>query len=178
LMGTPPSPPPPNVETDLSVPEGQKPTTVRARLEQHRESPGCNQCHGVIDPIGLALENFTVTGQWRDVDLLAEAPIDASTVLPNGKAIDGVIELREELAGRPEQFALAMTEKLMMYALNRELEYFDMPQLRAIVRNAAADDYRLSSLISGIVNSDAFQNQALPHDENSEAGQLAAVSGE
>ena len=176
LMGTPPSPPPPNVETDLSVPEGQKPTTVRARLERHRESPGCNQCHGVIDPIGLALENFSVTGQWRDVDTLAEAPIDASTVLPNGKAIDGVIELRKELASRPQQFALALTEKLMMYALNRELEYFDMPQVRAIVRNAEDDDYRLSALVSGIVNSDAFRNQALPHEDNGDA--LASVSGE
>ena len=177
LMGTPPTPPPPNVETDLSVPAGEKPTTVRARLERHRESPGCNQCHGVIDPIGLALENFTVTGQWRDVDVLAEAPIDARTVLPNGKAINGVIELREELASRPQQFALALTEKLMMYALNRELEYFDMPQVRAIVRNAEANDYRLSSLIAGIVNSDAFRMQALPHDEG-DAGQIAAVAAE
>jgi len=178
LMGTPPSPPPPNVETDLSVPEGQKPTTVRARLERHREAPNCNQCHGVIDPIGLALENFTVTGQWRNVDRLAEAPIDASTVLPNGKPIEGVVELREELASRPEQFALALTEKLMMYALNRELEYFDMPQVRAIVRQATYSDYRLSALVSGIVNSEAFRMQALPHKESPQATQVAAVIAE
>jgi hypothetical protein len=162
LMGTPPSPPPPNVETDLSVVAGEKPTTVRARLEDHRSKPGCNQCHGVIDPIGLALENFTVTGQWRDVDTLAEAPIDASTVLPTGVAINGPVELRDQLLARPEQFALAITEKLFMYALNREVEYFDQPQVRAIVREAAADDYRFSSLISGIVQSPAFRMQAMP----------------
>jgi hypothetical protein len=162
LLGTPPTPPPPNVETDLSVPPGEKPTTVRARLEQHRAQPSCNQCHGVIDPIGLALENFTVTGQWRDVDVQAEAPIDASTVLPSGIAIDGPVQLRNELLKRPEQFALALTQKLFMYALNRELEYFDLPQVRAIVRAAAADDYRLSALVTGIVQSPAFRMQALP----------------
>lgn len=162
LMGTPPSPPPPNVETDLSVPAGEKPTTVRARLEQHREKPGCNQCHGVIDPIGLALENFTVTGQWRDVDTAADAAIDARTVLPSGVAIDGPIELREQLLAKPGQFALALTEKLFMYALGRELEYFDLPQVRAIVRSAAAQDYTLSALVTGIVQSPAFRMQALP----------------
>ncbi len=166
LMGTPPSPPPPNVVTDLSVPAGQKPTTVRARLEQHRSKPGCNQCHGVIDPIGLALENYTVTGQWRDVDVLADAPIDANTVLPSGVAINGPVELRAELQRRPEQFPLALTEKLFMYALGRELEYFDMPQVRAIVRAAAADEYRMSALVSGIVQSPAFRMQALPEQSS------------
>jgi hypothetical protein len=162
LMGTPPTPPPPNVVMDLTVPPGEKPTTVRARLEQHRSQPGCYQCHGVIDPIGLALENFTVTGQWRDVDAAAAVAIDANTVLPTGVAINGPVELRNELLKRPEQFALALTEKLFMYALGRELEYFDFPQVRAIVRGAAADDYRLSALVNGIVQSPAFQLQALP----------------
>jgi mono/diheme cytochrome c family protein len=166
LMGTPPTPPPPNVETDLSVPAGQKPTTVRARLEQHRAQASCNQCHGVIDPIGLALENFTVTGQWRDVDIDADAPIDASTVLPSGVAINGPVELRNELLKRPEQFALALTEKLFMYALGRELEYFDLPQVRAVVRSAAADEYRFAAIVTGIVQSPAFQLQALPEDGN------------
>jgi hypothetical protein len=164
LMGTPPSPPPPNVETDLSVPEGQQVTTVRARLEQHRDNPSCNQCHGVIDPIGLALENYTVVGQWRDRDVDANVAIDASTVMPNGTAINGPVELRAELGRRPQMFAQAMTEKLMMYAVNRELEYFDMPQVRAIVAAAEADDYRLSALVSGIVNSEAFRLQAKPHE--------------
>ncbi|MDY6981730.1 MAG: DUF1592 domain-containing protein [Pseudomonadota bacterium] len=176
LMGTPPSPPPPNVETDLSVQPGEKATTVRARLEQHREKPGCNQCHGVIDPIGLALENFSVTGQWRDVDTQADAPIDASTVLPNGIAIDGPVELREQLLARPEQFALALTEKLFMYALNREVEYFDLPQVRAIVRAAEADDYRFSALITGIVQSPAFRMQALPEGGGEIAANINVVS--
>ncbi len=164
LMGTPPAPPPPNVVTDLSVPVGEKPTTVRARLEQHRDNPTCSQCHGVIDPIGLALENFAVTGQWRDRDNLAEVPIDVSTVLPSGIAINGVVELRRELVKRPGQFAEVLTEKLLMYAINRQLEYFDMPQVRAIVRAAEAEDYRLSALVLGIVNSPAFRLQALEEE--------------
>ena len=161
LVGTPPSPPPPNVETDLTTPEGEQPKTVRARLEEHRTDPSCNFCHGVIDPYGLALENFTVTGQWRDVDWLADAPIDPSTVLPGGRPIEGPAELRRALLRRPDQFVQALTEKLMMYALGRELEYHDMPQVRAIVRAAAEDDYRFSSIVAGIVSSDAFRMQAL-----------------
>jgi mono/diheme cytochrome c family protein len=160
LMGTPPTPPPPDVDTDLSTPKGEKPITLRARLEQHRSKPNCNQCHGVIDPIGLALENFDAIGRWRDVDTVAEAPIDAKTVLPNGRPVDGPAELRQELFRSAEQFPLALTEKLMMYALGRELEYFDMPQVRAIVRESAKEDYRLSAIVSGIVTSDAFRMQA------------------
>jgi hypothetical protein len=164
LMGTPPSPPPPEVETDLSVPEGGQVTTIRARLEKHRDNPSCNQCHGVIDPIGLALENFSVIGQWRDRDSEANAAIDASTVMPDGTAIEGPVQLRAQLLKRPDMFAQALTEKLMMYAINRELEYFDMPQVRAIVAQAARQDYRLSALINGIVSSDAFRLQAKPHE--------------
>ena len=101
LMGTPPAPPPPGVETDLTTPEGEQPKTVRVRLEQHREAPNCNGCHGVIDPYGIALENFTVLGEWRDDDQAANAPIDATTVLSSGRAIDGPIELRDALLARP-----------------------------------------------------------------------------
>jgi hypothetical protein len=159
LMGTPPTPPPPNVETDLSTPEGELPKTVRVRLERHRESQVCNGCHGVIDPWGLALENFTAIGQWRDVDAAADAPIDASTQLPNGTAIAGPGQLREALLARPDQFVIALTEKLMMYALGRELEYHDMPQVRAVVRQAADEDYRFAALVAGVVSSDAFRYQ-------------------
>ena len=122
LMGTPPTPPPPDVDTDLSQPKGEAPKTLRARLEQHRSKPGCNQCHGVIDPIGLALENFDAIGRWRDVDSEAKAPIDASTVLPNGQAVDGPAQLRDALFGGRDLFVRAFTEKLMMYALGRELQ--------------------------------------------------------
>jgi hypothetical protein len=160
LMGTPPTPPPPDTATDLSQKAGEQPRTVRARLEQHRENPSCRTCHGVIDPTGLALENFDAIGRWRTSDSQANAPIDAGTVLPTGVAINGVIELRSQLVARPEVFARTVTERLLMYAVNRPLEYFDMPQVRAIVRAAGKDNYKLSSIVLGIVNSDAFRKQA------------------
>jgi mono/diheme cytochrome c family protein len=160
LMGTPPAPPPPDTATDLSQKAGEAPKTVRARLEQHRDKAVCRQCHGVIDPVGLTLETFDAIGQYRTTDRQANnAPIDASTVLPNGVPINGPSELRAQLAQRPEVFAKALTEKLMMYALNRELEYFDMPQVRAVVRGAAKDNYKFSSIVLGIVNTDAFRKQ-------------------
>jgi hypothetical protein len=159
LLGTPPTPPPPNTATDLSQAAGEQPKTVRARLEQHRNKVTCNQCHGVIDPTGLAMENFDAIGQFRTVDRQANAPIDASTVLPNGVPINGPVELRTQLASRPATFVTALTEKLMMYALNRQLEYFDMPQVRAVVRGAAKDNYKLTSIVLGIVNTNAFRKQ-------------------
>ena len=158
-MGTPPKPPPPDTATDLSQKAGEQPRTVRARLEQHRNNATCRMCHGVIDPTGLALENFDAIGQWRTMDNEARAPIDAGTVLPTGVAINGVVELRSQLVARPEVFARTVTERLMMYAVNRQLEYFDMPQVRGIVRTAAKDNYKLSSIVLGIVNSDAFRKQ-------------------
>jgi mono/diheme cytochrome c family protein len=161
LLGTPPAPPPPDTATDLSQKAGEQPKTVRARLEMHRNKATCNQCHGVIDPTGLALENFDSIGQWRTRDREANAPIDARTVLPSGAPIDGPVELRRQLAARPQVFVTALTEKLMMYALNRPLEYFDMPQVRAVVRGAAKDNYTLSSIILGIVNTDAFRKQGV-----------------
>jgi hypothetical protein len=160
LLGTPPAPPPPDTATDLSQNAGETPKTVRARLEQHRNKASCNMCHGVIDPTGLALENFDAIGAWRTVDSQAKAPIDASTVLPNGVAINGVVELRAALVDRPATFVSAVTERLMMYAINRKLEYFDMPQVRSIVRAAAKENYKLPSIVLGIVNSDAFRKQA------------------
>lgn len=159
LMATPPAPPPPNTATDLSQKAGELPKTVRARLEQHRNKASCRMCHGVIDPTGLALENFDAIGEWRTVDAQAKAPIDAKTVLPDGVAIDGPVELTQQLVEQPSRFAEAFTEKLMMYAINRQLEYFDMPQVRAVVRAAAKDDFKFSSIVLGIVNTDAFRKQ-------------------
>ena len=166
IIGSPATPPPPDTATDLSQRAGEQPKTVRARLEQHRNKASCKMCHGVIDPIGLALENFDATGVLRTTDSQAKAPIDASTVLPSGVPINGVVELRAQLMDRPELFARNVTERLMTYAVNRRLEYFDMPQVRAIVRGAAKDNYKLSSLILGIVNSDAFRRQGPPSDAN------------
>jgi hypothetical protein len=164
IIGTPPTPPPPGVEADLSAKAGEAPRTVRARLEQHRDNATCRQCHGVIDPMGLALENFDGVGRYRTTDRQAEnAPIDASTVLPSGQPLNGPVELRAYLASDPGKFARAFTEKLMMYAVNRELEYFDMPQVRAVVRNAAKDNYTLSSIVQGIVQSEAFRKQGPAH---------------
>jgi hypothetical protein len=173
LMGTPSAPPPPEVVTDLTVPEGQKPTTLRARMEKHRSNPTCNQCHGVIDPIGLALENFSVTGRWRDRDLQADEAIDATTVMPGNIAIGGPVDLRNELIRKPEKFVRTFTARMLTYSLGRELEYFDMPQVRAIVDAAAANDYRLFDIVMGIVQSDSFRYQALQHDDEADAVNVA-----
>jgi len=116
------------------------------------------------------LENFDATGAWRTTDRQANAPIDAGTVLPNGVPINGVVELRAQLMDRPELFARTVTERLMMYGVNRQLEYFDMPQVRAIVRGAAKDNYKLSSIILGIVNSDAFRKQGPAADAKPKSG--------
>jgi hypothetical protein len=160
LIGAPPAPPPPNVNTDIGVKDGEAPTTVRARLELHRQSPTCQACHGLIDPPGLALENFDNQGRWREVDAQAgRSPIDASTELTSGIKINGPVELRKYLTSHGDQFPTTVTKRLMMYALNREIEYFDMPQVRQIVRNAAAGNYKFSALINGIVNSEAFRRQ-------------------
>jgi hypothetical protein len=168
LMGTPPTPPPPGVETNLSTPEGEQPKTVRARLEAHRKNATCQACHGVIDPYGLALENFTATGAWRGVDKEAGAQIDPSTELPGAKPIAGPVELTAALLERDDQFVQALTAKLMMYAVGRELEYYDMPQVRQVVRDAKAQDYRFSAIVTGIVNSDAFRMQAVQRDGQSD----------
>ena len=165
LMGTPPTPPPPGVETDLTTPEGERPLTVRARLEAHREIPTCNGCHGVIDPYGLALENFTAIGEWREFDRAANAPIDARTLLPDGRPVDGVAELRAALLERPDQLVQALTARLLMYALGRELEYFDMPQVRAIVHDAARQGHTFPALVAGVVKSESFRMQGVPQDE-------------
>ncbi len=175
ILGTPPAPPPPDVVTDLSIQEGEVPTTVRARLENHRTSPNCLGCHGIIDPPGFALENFDVTGRWRDEDVQARAPIDASTELSSGIALNGPIELREYLLSRRDQFPTTITKRLMMYALNREIEYFDMPQVRGIVRAAADDDYSLAAIITGIVNSDAFRRQGPEESTSAQTALLATV---
>jgi hypothetical protein len=159
VMGTPPAPPPPNAATDLSVPPGQKPTTVRARLEAHRTNKTCLACHGLIDPPGLALENFDVTARWRTVDAAAKEPIDASTQLTSGVVLRGPADLRRFLSSRQDQFPTTVTKRAMMYALNREIEYFDMPQVRQIVRDAAASNYTFAAIVTGIVNSDAFRRQ-------------------
>jgi hypothetical protein len=177
IMGTPPSPPPPNVNTDIAVKDGEKVTTVRARLELHRENATCKGCHGLIDPPGLALENFDNQGRWRDIDAAAKAPIDASTVLTSGMKLNGPVELRQYLTSRQDQFPTTLTKRLMMYALNREIEYFDMPQVRQIVKNAAAKNYTFASIVTGVVNSDAFRRQGPEAKKQTPKQTVASTSG-
>ena len=157
ITGTPPSSPPPGVEQFKENEAGKKALTVRERLEQHRSNKSCNACHGVMDPLGFALENYDVTGAWRDVDRDAGTTIDAAGQLASGRHVGGPAQLDEALLARPDQFVQALTEKLMTFALGRGLRYQDMPAVRAIVRDAAKDDYRFESLIRGIVASPGFQ---------------------
>jgi hypothetical protein len=126
-------------------------------MEDHRARPSCNACHAVMDPLGFSLENFDAIGAWRSVDRYAGTPIDASGTLADGLAVNGPADLRQALLRRPEQFVQTLTEKLMTYALGRSLEYYDMPAVRAIVRDAARDEYRFSSIVSGVIRSAPFQ---------------------
>ncbi len=157
LLGAPPPPPPPNVptlENTKAVADGRL-LTVRQRMEQHRANPACTSCHRVIDPIGLSLENFDVTGQYRIKD--NGAPVDASGQLYDGTSIDGAAGLVAALLKRKTTVLTSFTESLMTYALGRRVEYFDLPTVRAIVADAARHDYHASSFIMGIVNSSAFR---------------------
>jgi uncharacterized protein DUF1588/uncharacterized protein DUF1585/uncharacterized protein DUF1592 len=165
LLGTPPSPPPPDVEAFQENKDGEKQRSVREIMEQHRAKPSCNACHGVMDPLGFALENFDAIGEWRAEDRYAGTAIDASGKLVDGTAVNSPADLRVALTRRPEQFVQTLTEKLMTYALGRTVDYYDMPTVRKIVREAARDDYRFSSIVMGIVRSDAFRMRMVPAPE-------------
>jgi hypothetical protein len=160
IFGLPVPPPPPGVDTNLAENKpGAEPRTIRERLAQHRKNPSCNGCHSVIDPLGFALENFDVIGGWRTVDE-AGKPVDASGTTVGGAKIDGLPGLRALLLAEPGQFPRTITEKLLAYALGRRVEYYDRPTVRKIVRDAAANDYRWSSLVVGIVKSPTFLMRA------------------
>jgi hypothetical protein len=143
------------VDTNLEDKPGVKTASIRERLAQHRENPSCNSCHSVIDPLGFALENFDVIGGWRTKDELGN-PVDAKGSLVSGDEFEGLSGLRAVLLEQPEQFPRTVTEKLLAYALGRRIEYYDRPAVRQIVRKAAAQEYRWSSIILGIVESPAF----------------------
>jgi hypothetical protein len=159
LLGAPPPEPPPNVGELPENKRDQPPRTLRARLEQHRENPTCFSCHGVMDPLGLALENFNAVGQWRTHDPETLTPIDASGELPDGTLIDGADDLRRALVAQSDGFVLTFTENLLTYALGRSLDYRDMSTVRRIVDRAQGDDYRFESIVLGIVSSDAFRKR-------------------
>ena len=155
ILGAPPPSPPPDVP---ALPEGEgggRTTSVRERLERHRQAPACATCHASIDPPGFALEQYDGLGAWRTADEFGN-PVDASATLPSGRRVEGMAGLRAWLLERPEQFAGTVTEKLLSYALGRGLEHADKPTVRAVVRDAAADDYRWSALVAGIAKSPAF----------------------
>jgi len=174
ITGTPPAAPPPGVETLKQEALGDKPLTMRERMALHSTNPSCFSCHGVMDPLGFALENFDAVGKWRDRDRDALTTIDASGKLPDGTSLNGPADLRKALASRPEQFALAFTEKLMIFALGRGIEYHDMPTVRAIVRSAGQQDYRFSAIVSGIVKSAPFQMKQAPATGNLSADTKAS----
>jgi hypothetical protein len=161
LTGTPPNSPPPGVQAFKESEPGTQAKTVRERLEAHRSNPSCNGCHGVMDPLGFALENFDVVGAWRTKDLDAGTAIDSSGTLANGTHIGGPEELRKALLSRPDQFVQTLTEKLMVFALGRSLRYQDMPMVRAIVRQCADQGNTFEAIIDGVVTSPAFRMREL-----------------
>jgi hypothetical protein len=153
ILGTPPPPPPPNVP-DLKENILAANLSVRERLSAHRSNAQCAGCHRLIDPPGFALENFDAVGRWRFLE--EGKPVDALGGLPDGSEFRGIDGLEDGLLKRPELFATALTEKLLTFALGRGVEPGDGPAVRKIVRDAQADDYRLSRIVVGITRSTPF----------------------
>jgi hypothetical protein len=158
ILGTPAPVPPPGIDTNLEKDaEEVKVTSLRQRLELHRTNPVCASCHKIMDPIGLALENFDLIGAWRDLD--GKMRIDASGQLVDGTPVNSAADLRKALLSRREAFVTTATEKLLTYGLGRTTQYYDMPVVRSIVRRAAPGDYKFSSLVLGVVQSAPFQTK-------------------
>jgi Protein of unknown function (DUF1592)/Protein of unknown function (DUF1588)/Protein of unknown function (DUF1585)/Protein of unknown function (DUF1587)/Protein of unknown function (DUF1595)/Planctomycete cytochrome C len=161
IFGLPVPPPPPGVDTTLpDAKPGSTPPTIRERLAQHRNNAVCSSCHSAIDPPGFALEQFDAIGGWRTVDE-GGRPVDAVGTMVNGRTLEGLSGLRAYLLEKPDRFPQTVTEKLLSYAIGRRLEYYDRPAVRQIVRDAAANDFRWSSLVLGIAKSPAFQMRAV-----------------
>jgi hypothetical protein len=156
LLGAPPPPPPANVPP-LETEAGAAPKSIRERLQTHRESPACAGCHQLLDPLGFAMENFDAVGAWRTLD--GGKPVDASSVIMDGSAVDGAAELREVLLADPRVFAGTVTEKLLTYALGRGLQYYDMPLVRQLLDDSKDSGHRFSEIVIGIVESAAFQKR-------------------
>jgi mono/diheme cytochrome c family protein len=168
VLGTPPAAPPPDVEAFKENVEGEKALTVRERMEAHRENPSCKSCHIVMDPLGFALENFDALGAWRATDRYSGTAIDAAGQLVDGTRVNNPAELRRALSANPEQFVQTLTERLLMYALGRSVEYHDMPLVRKIVRDSARNGYRFSSIVKGIVDSAPFQQAQVARSARAE----------
>ena len=158
LLGAPPPAPPPGVEVNLDAdPKAKQPNTLRERLELHRTQQVCASCHKIMDPLGFSLENFDLIGKWRDTD--SGAKIDSSGTLVDGTPVRGIADLRKAVLGRSEVVVTATMERMLTYALGRPVEHYDMPAVRAIVRDAAKNNYRFSSLVLGVVKSAPFQTK-------------------
>jgi Protein of unknown function (DUF1592)/Protein of unknown function (DUF1588)/Protein of unknown function (DUF1585)/Protein of unknown function (DUF1595)/Protein of unknown function (DUF1587)/Cytochrome C oxidase, cbb3-type, subunit III len=163
IEGVPPANPPPNVPTLNDKDIGTtKALTVRELMAKHRANPTCASCHAIMDPLGFALENFDATGMWRDKDRFANTPIDSGGQLPDGTKINGPDDLRNALLRRPEQFVQTFTEALLTYSMGRTREYYDMPEVRKIVRDTAGRNYRFSAIVEDIVASDQFKMHRVP----------------
>jgi hypothetical protein len=156
ILAAPPNPPPPGVETDLA-PSGDVPKSVRERLALHRTQTSCNQCHGVIDPLGQALENFDVIGEWRERERDTGVLVDSTGITSTGEPVNSPEELRAALSSDPTLFVQTLTEKLMTFALGRGLEHYDMPVVRRIVADAAAEGYSFESIVLGVARSVPFR---------------------
>ena len=165
---------PPNVEgLEVTVEANAgKVLSVREAMEAHRANPACHSCHVFIDPLGLSLENFDVTGRWRIKD--NGVPVDASGELYDGSPIDGPTGLREALLKYQNPFITTFTESLMTYALGRRVEYYDMPTVRAITSTAEEDGYRMSSFIIGVIMSDQFRMKQVPAGDEAISGEVSA----
>jgi hypothetical protein len=169
ITGTPPDPPPPGVKMTLDVKtpgSDDKVKTIREQMADHRNNPRCFSCHGLLDPLGLAFENFDAVGRWRTRDRLSGTAVDPTGVLPGGFKVSGPEDVRRILLEHPTLFVESLTKNLMTFAIGRTLDYRDMPQVREIVRESAKDDYRFWSLVMGIVESPQFQMRtaaAAPH---------------
>jgi hypothetical protein len=175
ITGTPPTPPPPNVEALKEPAPGDRVLSMREQMAVHSKVKSCHACHGIMDPLGLALENFDGVGRWRERDRLASTVIDASGELPDGTKIAGPVDLHKALMANPEQFVQTVTTKLLIYATGRPMEWQDMPEIRAIVHRAAKDDYRFATLLTEVVNSPMFQMKKIPPMESAPAVTQAAV---
>jgi len=163
LQGVPPANPPPNVPTldDKNV-GTTKALTVRQMMAKHRASPTCASCHAVMDPLGFALENFDATGMWRDKDRFANTGIDSQGELPDGTKLNGPDDLRNALLRHPDQFVQTFVENLLTYAMGRTRDYYDMPTVRKIVRETAAQNYRFSAIVEAVVKTDQFRMRRAP----------------
>ena len=155
LLSAAPPPPPPDVPSLKTETAPGKPLTLRDAMTRHRAAPACAGCHARMDPIGFAMENFDAVGRWRERD--GEQPIDATGVFPEGTKFDGIPGLKKELLRQPEQFVGTVAERLLMYAIGRNLQYYDAPTVRAVMRDAEPANHTLASLVLGIVKSRPFQ---------------------